>query len=125
MSDGTYLYEHEKGLYYGDIELPYAQTAAINVLSGGRRATLRQGIADTRAPAGDVAFMVGARKDRIINGAGTPDVQMNLAVRRDGGKVDFRVTGRDIVIRIQSLRNGVEPWTFGQFLCKVIPRGGR
>jgi hypothetical protein len=50
---------------------------------------------------------------------------MPLAIRREGGKLDFRVTGRDVYIRIESARNGCEPWTFGEMLVKVFPRGGR
>jgi hypothetical protein len=125
MSDGAYVYQHEKGRFYGDIDLPYAQTAAINLMAGGKRATIRQGIADTRAPAADVQFLIAARKARILDSTNIVDFQSNRVVRKDGGKVDFRVTGRDIVIRIQTLRNGAEPWTFGQFLAKVIPRGQR
>jgi hypothetical protein len=126
FSDGTSLFYHEKGLSYADApELPFAQSAAINVAKGGRQATVRQGIADTRAPAADVNFRIGAARDRILDGSEIPDIEMALAVRREGGKVDFRVTGRDIFIRIESARNGVEPWTFGQMLVKIFPRGGR
>lgn len=126
MSDTRYLYEHEKGLFYTDATiLPYAQTGAINIANGARQCTARQGIVDTRAPATDVQFMIGARRDRIEDGTGTADVELSLAPRRDEGKLDFRVTGRDLIIRIQSARNGVQPWTFGQFLCKLFPRGGR
>jgi hypothetical protein len=126
MSDGQVLFFHENGRFYGDAPmLPYAQTSAINVSKGARRCTVRQGIADTRAPAADVLFRVGARKARIANPTNFEDVQFALAVRRDGGKVDFRVTGRDIFIRIESTRNGSEPWTFGQMLVKVTPRGER
>jgi hypothetical protein len=126
MAKGTIVYRHEKGLYYGDAEeLPYAQTGAINIAAGGRITTARSGIVDTRAPAGDVQFMITAHKDRIADGSGTPDKQFGLIARRDGGKLDFRVTGRDIVVRIQSARNGVEPWTFGQMLLRLFPRGAR
>lgn len=126
LSDGTELYLHEKGLYYADApELPYAVTAAINVGYGGRQCTVRQGIVDTRAPADDVHFRIGGQRDRITDGTEIQDVEIPLAVRRDGGKLDFRVTGRDITIRIESARNGVEPWTFGQMLVKIIPRGSR
>lgn len=120
------LFYHEKGRYYAGLaELPYAQSAAINVSSGTRQCTLRQGLVDTRAPANDVQFWIGARKARIADATNIQDVQLSLVPLRDRGRLDFRVTGRDAVIRIQSLRNGSEPWTFGQFLVKKIPRGGR
>jgi len=126
MSDGVRIYAHEKGRFYSNATvLPYALTAAINVAKGARRATVRQGIADTRADHDDVVFDVGATKTRIKDPTNSEDLQLTRAIRRDGGKVDFRVTGRDVYIRIRSLRDGVEPWTFGQMLVKVIPRGGR
>lgn len=126
LSNGTRLFFHEKGDSYADAPiLPYAQSGAINVLKGGRQATVRQGIADIAAPANDVQFRVGARRARISDDSGISDVEMALAIRRDEGKVDFRVTGRDIFIRIEAVRNGVPQWTFGQMLVKVIPRGSR
>jgi hypothetical protein len=126
MSDGTNLFYHEKGLSYADAtELPFAQTGAINIMKGGRKCTVRQGIVDTRAPAADVYFRIGATLDRIADGTEIVDIEMPLAIRREGGKLDFRVTGRDVFIRIESARNGVEPWTFGEMLVKVFPRGGR
>ena len=126
LSDGDNLYYHEKGFAYADApELPYAQSGAINVAKGGRKCTVRQGIVDTRAPAADVYFRIGATLDRIADGTEITDIEMPLAIRRDGGKLDFRVTGRDVFVRIESARNGVEPWTFGEMLVKVFPRGGR
>jgi hypothetical protein len=126
MSDGSNLFWHEKGLFYYDApELPYAQSAAVQVVDGARQATMRKGLVDTRAPAGDVVFYIKALKDRISDGTSKPDLSGLLPVRRNGGKLDFRVTGRDIIIRIQSQRSGVEPWTFGKFMCEVYPRGRR
>lgn len=126
MSDGTNLFYHEKGTAFADAPvLPYAQTAAINVGNGGRKCTVRQGIVDTRAPAADVQFRVGATLDRIEDGSEIEDIEMSLAIRREGGKVDFRVTGRDVFVRVEAARNGIAPWTFGEMLVKVFPRGGR
>lgn len=125
MSDGTSIFRHEKGLYYYDApELPYAQSAAINIASGAKRSTLTKGIADTRAPAGDVLFYVGTRVNRIANGVPAPRLKGPLRVRSDG-KIDLRATGRDMVIRIESARNGAAPWTFGQMLGRLAPRGSR
>ena len=53
------------------------------------------------------------------------DQELALVARKEGGKLDFRVTGRDLIIRIQSARNGSAPWTFGQMLVKLFPRGQR
>lgn len=120
------LYYHEKGRFYAGLdELPYAQSAAINVAAGAKQCTLRQGLVDTRSPAGDVQFWIGARKARIADASNIQDIRLSLVPMRDRGRLDFRVTGRDAFIRIQSIRNGSEPWTFGQFLVKKIPRGGR
>jgi hypothetical protein len=126
MSDGTNLFYHEKGLFYYDAPaLPYAQTAAIQIADGARQATMRKGLVDTRAPAEDVMFRIGARDDRISNGTSKPDISKLLPVRKNGGKLDFRVTGRDIYVRIESQRSGVQPWTFGKFMAEVYPRGRR
>lgn len=126
MSDGVNIFQHEKGNFYYDApELPYAQTGAINIASGARLCTARQGIVDTRAPANAVEFYVVGRRDRISDGSEIADFEWNRAIRKDGGKLDFRVTGRDLIFRIQAMQNGVPPWSFGQFLCKLFPRGGR
>jgi hypothetical protein len=126
LSDGTSLFYHEKGLFYADApELPYAQTGAINIASGAKQCTARQGIVDTRAPIEDVQFFVTGRRDRVSNGTEIADKALSLAARGEGGKLDFRVTGRDLIFRIQSTRNGVQPWTFGQMLVKLFPRGAR
>ena len=126
MSDTRYLYQHEKGDFYPDApELPFAQSGAINIASGARQCTARQGIVDTRAPSTDVQFYIAARRDRIKNGSEIMDEEFALMPRTDGGKLDFRVTGRDLILKVQAAKNGVPPWTFGQFLCKLFPRGGR
>lgn len=125
MSDGASVFRHEHGLYYFDApELPYAQSAAVNIEKGAKRSTLTRGIADTRAPPGDVLFYVGTRTNRIMNGVPIPKLRGPLKVRQDG-KIDVRATGRDMVIRIESARNGAQPWTFGQMLGRLAPRGSR
>jgi len=125
MSDGTNVFRHEYGLFYYDApELPYAQSGAINIASGTRRSTLTRGIADTRAPPGDVLFYIGRSTNRIANGVPASALEGPKRVRADG-KVDFRVTGRDLVVRIASARNGAQPWTFGQMLARQQARGQR
>lgn len=125
MSDGANVYRHEYGLFYYDAPvLPYAQSAAVNIANGAKNVTASKGIADTRAPANDVQFFIGARKGRIMGSVPPMRLKGPYHVRPDG-KVDFRVTGRDLVIRIQSTRSGVEPWTFGQMLVRLAPRGQR
>ena len=125
MSDGTSIFRHEYGLFYYDAPvLPFAQSAAINISKGARKSTMTRGIADTRAPAGDVLFYVGTSMNRIANG--TPPVRWKGPKRvRDDGKIDLRVTGRDMLIKIASARNGSKPWTFGQILGQIAPRGQR
>ena len=127
MSDGQQVFQHEKGLFYYDApELPYAQSAAIQIADGGRLVTAHRGLVDTRAPARDVVFYVTGRRSRIADPEPTlVDFTQALPVKREGGKLAFRVTGRDLIIRIQSQRSGVEPWTFGKFLVDLKPRGRR
>jgi hypothetical protein len=125
MSDGTSLFRHEYGTYYYDAPLlPFAQTGAINIAEGDRLSTVTRGIVDTRAPAEDVEFYVGTRQNRIFNGTQPDRLKGPFAVRSDG-KLDLRATGRDLIIRIQSTRSGVEPWSFGKMLVKLNPRGQR
>lgn len=126
MSDGVSVFRHEYGLFYYDApELPYAQSAAINIAKGARRVTLTRGIVDTRAPAGDVQFWFGTRTARITNPVpDTTKLKGPYRVRADG-KLDARITARDIVIRIESTRSGAQPWTFGQMLGRAAPRGSR
>lgn len=130
MTDGQSVFRHEYGLYYYDApELPYAQTAAINVANGARQVTISKIIVDTRAPAGDVQFFVGIRKNRIMTDDVPPRSTLRLKgpfrVRADGKLSARRMKARDIVLRIQSKRSGVEPWTFGQLLAKLTPGGER
>lgn len=125
MSDGINVFLHEKGLFYYDApELPYAQSGAIQMGGGARKMTMRKGIVDTRAPAEDVVFTFKARQDRISNGTEVKPERVRN-VRPNGGKLDFRITGRDVTVRIASTRSGAEPWTFGRMLVHMFPRGGR
>jgi hypothetical protein len=125
MSDGLNVYRHEYGRFYYDApELPYAQSGALQIADGDRRLTITRGIVDTRAPAGDVLFSFNTKAHRIMNG--TPPVLTKGPYRvREDGKLDLRVTGRDITMRISSARNGVEPWTFGKMLLQIAQRGRR
>jgi hypothetical protein len=127
MSDGSQIFMHEKGLFYYDApELPYAQSASIQIADGNRLVTASRGLVDTRAPASDVVFYVTGKRSRISDPEpALVDFSGLLPVKREGGKLAFRVTGRDLIIRIQSQRSGVEPWTFGKFLCQLKPRGRR
>lgn len=125
MSDGASVFRHEYGLHYYDAPvLPYAQSNAVNIAKGARQVTVTRGIVDTRAPAGDVMFYVGTRLNRITDGVPGPRLKGPYPVREDG-KIDLRVTGRDLVFRIESQKSGVQPWTFGQMLVQLNPRGQR
>lgn len=125
MSDGKQLFRHEYGLFYYDApELPYAQSGAINIAQGARQTTVQHAVVDTRAPRDDVQFFLGTRKGR--QNPNNPPARLKGPYHpREDGKLDFRGTGRDLVIRIQSTRSGVQPWTFGQMLAHLAPRGRR
>ena len=126
MSDGASLFRHEYGLFYYDApSLPYAQSAAVNIAQGARQVTAahaRRG--HPRA----------GRRRRVLgrHPQGPPESERpagvgsrGRSIRRTDGKLDFRCTGRDLVVRIQSTRSGVQPWTFGQMLVHLAPRGRR
>lgn len=127
MSDGTQLFQHEKGLFFYDAPvLPFARSGAVNIADGDRRSTLTHAIVDTRAPADDVEFLFGVRTNRINSPLGETLMRLKGPYRvRADGKLDVRLTGRDIAIQIQSTRSGVQPWTFGKMLVRLAPRGQR
>lgn len=123
MSDGNYLYYHERGLYYGGVDLPYAESAAVNLKSGTRLSSITQGLADHNSSYNNVYYTLYGRVPRL-EGA-TPSVVVSKKQARPDGYIDWRMTARDFRIRIEAANNGGPSWTFGQVLLAVSQRGGR
>lgn len=123
MSDGTKLYYHEKGDRYGDNMLPYAETASINLKSGGKFSTILQVVPD-HGHRDDVVYTFYGRNGRVDPHSPGEFSKGPLGTRVDG-YLDVRQTARDHRMRISSASDGVKPWTFGEALFKVAQRGGR
>ena len=56
---------------------------------------------------------------------GTPELQSMQRPVRPDGYVDFRITGRDVRLRIDVANASVEPFTLGAHLIDSVPRGDR
>lgn len=122
MSDGTNAFYHEKtNTYSGVDELPFAETHVINLASGAGMITVQQLIPDVEGNPDDLRFNFYYKNERS---RGQEKVSPLKSIR-DNGYVDIRVTGRDFRMRIQSINPTLEPWTVGQNLIEVTPRGKR
>jgi hypothetical protein len=131
MASAGQIYRHEKGHFYpGADELPWIRSGAFGLEKGTVIATTRQLIVDTDADLDAVSYEIIATRGRF---QGTPEYSggpRTPATRRylrapitDQGKIDYRITGRDFSVKMQMLTS--KPWTFGQGLVMVTPRGRR
>ncbi len=134
MGNGLNLYRHEKGNLYSaeDIRLdphqdppnpdrrnlPWVRSGAVNVATGKQMATTKQIWIDTDAPLGAVGYELFAIKGRFSQ----EPRSKGLKIPRVPGKVDYRITGRDFFLKLQSLKDGVT-WTHGQSHLLMSPRG--
>ncbi len=134
MANGTQLYMHEKGNFYAaeDIRLdphqdppdpdrrnlPWVRSGAVNIGTGKQMATTKQIWIDTDAPFDAVGYELFAIKGRYSQ----EPRSKGLKIPRVPGKVDYRITGRDFFIKLQSLKDGVT-WTHGQSHLLLSPRG--
>jgi hypothetical protein len=122
FADGTQPYQHESGNQYNDCPLPYADTFDMNLVSGGRLATLKQAIVDVDGDQTNLNYQIFYSLNRLSS---TPEnVTPPIAIRPDG-YVDFRTTGRDMRLRLNVIGPAVNPFTIGQHLVDVAPRGDR
>lgn len=125
MSDGRSLYAHEQDdNYYGDVELPYAESSAINLNSGANFVTIHQCIPDHGAAHGDVRYTFYGRRKRVEPRSTDETVKGPLTTRADGW-LDVGFKARDHRMRIQMARNGAPDFTFGQMLAKTTGTGSK
>ena len=132
MANGTVAYEHENGFIYNDCDLPWIETFDLNL--GGKLVTIKQIIPDVEGDVTNVLYSLFYRNSRTL---GLPELQSAPQPVRSNGYVDFRVTGRDVRLRIDlavpagQIINGVAsdgtvyPVTLGQHLIDAVPRGDR
>jgi hypothetical protein len=137
FADDYVAFQHEVGAAYSNasmpVVLPYAETFDINVNSGGLLTTVKQLIPDVQAvdavnsDAANIAIanLLYSVFYRISRSLGVPELQSPRVPVRSDGYVDLRATGRDIRLRIDVATPVITPFTLGQHLIDVVPRGDR
>ena len=150
MADGLLAYKHEDLTQYSaDAELPWAETFDLNIFGGGnllmgqmlggtKLTTIKQLIPDISGAAGNVRYSLFYRNSRVAMTADSNGVAFDQEQQtpkqqvRSNGYVDFRVTGRDIRLRLDlataSADGGtgqVLPVTVGRHLIDAKARGDR
>lgn len=126
MSDGTDFFKHESSNFYTDlVELPYAETGAINSKGGAVLTYVDQFMVDHNGPKEICEYTIKGYISRMNQEEEGPVVTIGPKRARDDGYLDARLTARDITLRIQSSVNGGQPWTFGQPLINAVPKGSR
>ena len=138
FADDYVAYQHE---VYGStayanasmpVVLPFAETFDLSLTTGSRLTTVKQLIPDVEAvEATDPATIANAIANlryslfyRNSRSLGAPELQSPLVPVRSDGFVDFRVTGRDVRLRLD-VGATIQPFTLGQHLIDSVPRGDR
>ena len=98
-------------------------------------ATTKQLLVDTDADLDTVSYQIFATKGRYkdaperTKGPKLPSTAVHhsgprcRALSAGQGKIDYRISGRDFSVKMQTL--GQKPWSFGQGQVVVTPRGKR
>ena len=132
MADDTVAYQHEAGnAYPTSVPLPWAETYDLNLNSGSRLTTLKQLIPDIDGDPRDLLYSLYYRTSRSSsvdangNMIAAPEMQTAPQKVRPNGYVDFRVTARDIRLRVSVTGPLVNRITVGQHLVDSVARGDR
>ena len=137
FADDYVAFQHEVGSAYANasmpVVLPFAETFDLSLTGGARLTTVKQLIPDVEAvEATDPTTIANAIANlryslfyRNSRSLGAPEMQSPLVTPRTDGYVDFRVTGRDIRLRIDVGSAVIQPFTLGQHLIDAVPRGDR
>jgi hypothetical protein len=128
MASAGSIYRHEKGYTYPDAdELPWIRSGAFGLDKGVIMATTKQLIVDTDADLDAVSYEIIATRGRFKDALEYSKGPKVPSARNTGapsqGKIDYRITGRDFAVKMQMVTS--KPWTFGQGLIEVAPRGRR
>ena len=138
-ADDFVAFQHEVGSAYANasmpVVLPFAESYDLNLTSGARLITVKQLMPDGEAvDAADAASIAAAISNlrysmfyRNSRSVGAPELQAfgRGPPDRMDGYVDFRVTGRDLRLRIDVADAVIRPFTIGQSLIDAVPRGDR
>ena len=138
MADDLVAFQHEVPFAYpANVDLPWAESYDLNLNSGSRLTTVKQLIPDIKGAVANVLYSLFYRISRSLsfdyngNVIVAPEAQTPPQQVRPNGYVDFRVTGRDIRLKIEvgappgQPRPPVMPVTVGQHLIDSVPRGDR
>ncbi len=125
FSDGAKVYLHEKGFSYPNVvEGAWAETFTLNSRDGGRLSTLRSIVPDLEGDPSSIAFRVYKSMQRVRRAdGGSPETLSTRRFVRSDGKVDFRETGRDLRLRVETTSVDGNDWTMGQNLVDLVARG--
>jgi hypothetical protein len=115
------------------VEAPFAETFDLNLASGAMLTTVKQLMPDVealdptdanaaQAAISNLRYSMFYRRSRSL---GDPELQTSKVPVRLDGYVDFRITGRDLRLRIDMGSASVLPFTLGQHLIDAVPRGDR
>ena len=99
------------------VVLPFAETFDLTLTTGSRLTTVKQLIPDVEAvEATDPTVIANAIANlryslfyRNSRSLGAPELQSPLVPVRSDGYVDFRVTGRDVRLRIDMASPVIQP----------------
>jgi len=132
------IYRHEIGHLYPDtVELPWIRSGFFGAENGTVMATTKQLLVDTDADLDAVSYQLFATKGRYKNALERtkgPKLPSARQVHHNGttlpehyrsgqGKIDYRISGRDFSVKMQTL--GQKDWSFGQGQVLITPRGKR
>ena len=106
--DDLVAFQHEVPFAYpANVELPWAESYDLNLNSGSRLTTVKQLIPDIDGAIQSILYSLFYRTSRSVtvdnNGNVIPVVEQQTPPRqvRPNGYVDFRITGRDVRLRIE------------------------
>ena len=113
------------------VEAPFAETFDLNL--GARLMTVKQLLPDVEAldPTDENAATAAIANLRYSlfyknsRSLGTAETRSPPRPVRPDGYVDFRVTGRDVRLRIDMASTSIQPFTLGQHLIDAVARGDR
>lgn len=126
FTDNINAFQHETGTVYANsttpVQLPFAETFDLNLTSGALLITIKQMLPDVDGDIDNLLYSLFYRNSRSL---GLAELQSNPVSVRSDGYVDFRVTGRDVRLRIDVSTTIVQHFTLGQHLIDAVTRGDR
>jgi hypothetical protein len=123
MSDGENIYDHETGLSYPGADKPWAGSFPFTLDIGASMVTIPCFTPDFDGQINSISFELDYN---IARSSDTPDVRTGEKSILSDGNVYFgdpSPTGRDFRMTIRQVVDNVEPWTVGNNLLYVVPRG--